>query len=677
MADIGTKRTSPLQQTANPHHKKTDTKRGIIKKQDLKKISELNKIKAKVKRAFEDLDEGKTGDISTKLFTSILHCLGIEINSRLLHQNVINGNVKYYQMIQLLKQELDQKSGKLQWKFVEPSSQKNSSSREAKSIDTRVSGNSYSSIRTSQVDKISERSFRSRKSINRLHNVSRILQNNEDKIPFKNTSTIKYDGNKTLTLPEINKHIPDTQSHISGITSRYGGSPGNMRKLKSITSDRYKGVNRSQNHSTTSSIADFKSTISSQASHFHEFLLQASKMSRSIDIKKALSVLKYLKKQKVPLVPYKTFRVPKFLCDIYEEILIKERSKSAHITEKEFCKLISKFVEIELDDVLENIQEGLIQVLKVQDKGISIEKLEDLLELYKYLPADPKDLNKVGKISDTKSSINKRKTGLRECLIILTDLIHSRFENSSAAFKCFNYSDQGTISKSDFQTTLHKLGLKFTNSQTISLFTTVDKNSDGYIDFPEFHRFFIETSKHISKSSFSEGPRSSKMSQNNSKKSKSTSIDQKGSFRNSKSSIDEDDEIISRSLANFKKKMKEKVFAQDPKNLNMSYTFGIKTPLPDNIKEIMTYSPLGEYIKIANKREQVFQNSRKSLQIFKKAKPTHSSIIRDTELKRQRKARHKSPHSPKTVIPSPPPITTPQSRTIHIPSPPNPRLNLS
>ena len=56
---------------------------------------EFNKQKAKLKRALEDLDEGndnhstlklenidKTGEVTTKVFTSILRCMGIEINSK-------------------------------------------------------------------------------------------------------------------------------------------------------------------------------------------------------------------------------------------------------------------------------------------------------------------------------------------------------------------------------------------------------------------------------------------------------------------------------------------------------------------------------------------------------------------------------------------------------------------
>ncbi|CAI2384148.1 unnamed protein product [Moneuplotes crassus] len=613
--------------------------KSMPKKQDLEKICELNKTKAKIKRTFEDLDEDKTGEISVKLFSSILHCLGIEINSRLLHQNSTNGDVKYHYMMNLLKQERDKDSGELQWKFVEnlKCSAKLKNSKGTRSIDTRITAKSLAAMQTLPGDNPSTMSVRSRKSVNRLLNISKLEKQSEIASMAKNSVTMRASGKKKINLPGITKMIPDTQSKVStDSTSRYGGSPGKICQLKRVSSGRYKNSGRKTNGSTTSSIVDLGSNASSQNSQLQGFLMQAFKISQNIDVKKALSVLKYLRNHKVPLCDYRTYKVPKFLADIHTEIQTKDSSKCLYISEQEFGKLVEQFCEIETDDAKGRVLEGLIDVLKVQDKGLSFEKFENLLELYKYLPDNPEQFDKVKDLSGSKSVIAKKKIGLKECFTIFTDKMYSKFENSASAFKFFNYSGQGFLSMDEFKTRVHKLGLKFTNSQLLSLFTSIDKNKDSYIDFSEFHRFYITSSP--TQSLTLKSPSSTTKPHN-----RTISYPKppsKHTFYTSKFPND-DDQIISKSLANFKKKL-AKSFLQSPNspsNANLSYTFGIKSPAPDNIKEIMDYAPLGEYMEESKKREQQFQRSIKSMEIFKKAKPTFSSRVRDLELEKQRKKR--------------------------------------
>lgn len=71
-----------------------------------------------------------------------------------------------------------------------------------------------------------------------------------------------------------------------------------------------------------------------------------------------------------------------------------------------------------------------------------------------------------------------------------------------------------------------------------------------------------------------------------------------------KSSLD-DDEIISQSLASFKRKQKHQ--AMLPSELNASYTYGIKSPVPENISSIMTYEPLNQYLEESMQKEKRLQ----------------------------------------------------------------------
>jgi RecG-like helicase len=96
--------------------------------------------------------------------------------------------------------------------------------------------------------------------------------------------------------------------------------------------------------------------------------------------------------------------------------------------------------------------------------------------------------------------------------------------------------------------------------------------------------------------------------------------------------------LFNKSLASFKKKQKSKL----PKNLNTSFTFGMKSPPAESILDVITCDPLNRYVEKCKERENRMALVKYDKSIFNKAKPTKSSMVRDRELEKQRAKRHEA-----------------------------------
>lgn len=225
------------------------------------------------------------------------------------------------------------------------------------------------------------------------------------------------------------------------------------------------------------------------------------------------------------------------------------------------------------------------------------------------------------------------KQGIKECLDTLWEKIQERFHKVAVAFRYFDINNNQQISLNEFEVSLHRLGIKLPAAKIKQMFEYIDTDKDGQIQYTEFCELCEESRRGIDPYVIEK-----KLKQANSEqKAISHKSDKSSSRFNRKLRFDDDDEIISQSLASFKKKIKQKV--KWPNNLNSSFTFGTKSPTPDSILEVMRYDPLNQYVDSCKQRENKMAQIKTEKSIFKKARPTKSSLVRDKELENQRAAR--------------------------------------
>lgn len=134
------------------------------------------------------------------------------------------------------------------------------------------------------------------------------------------------------------------------------------------------------------------------------------------------------------------------------------------------------------------------------------------------------------------------------------------------------------------------------------MFSYIDTDNDNNIQYTEFCELWEEARRGIDPYRIEKKLNRGQSSQDNvNKKSKLVTL---GGMFDRKSSLD-DDEIISQSLASFKRKQKHQTML--PSEINSSYTYGIKSPVPESISSIMTYEPLNHYIEESMQKERKIQ----------------------------------------------------------------------
>ena len=180
--------------------------------------------------------------------------------------------------------------------------------------------------------------------------------------------------------------------------------------------------------------------------------------------------------------------------------------------------------------------------------------------------------------------------GIKEGLDLLWNKIEERFHKVAPAFRYFDINNNGIICFNEFEIGIHRLGIKMTREQARGLFDYIDTDQDGNIQYYEFWELCEEARRGIDPYKYNKsGNRSG--NEVKSVSNRNDDFNMTASFRSNKF---DDDEIISSSLANYKKKQaKQRIL---PSDKNQSFTYGIKTPLPENINSVMMYEPLSDYI---------------------------------------------------------------------------------
>ena len=223
--------------------------------------------------------------------------------------------------------------------------------------------------------------------------------------------------------------------------------------------------------------------------------------------------------------------------------------------------------------------------------------------------------------------------GIKEGLDLLWNKIEERFNKVAPAFRYFDINNNGIIWFNEFEIGIHRLGIKMNRELAKKLFEYIDTDLDGNIQYNEFWELCEEARRGIdpyrfNKTSFRGGSEVKSLSN------RDGDFISTGSFNGAQT----DNEIISSSLASYKRKQKQQRVL--PSDSNYSFTYGIKTPAPDSINSVMMYEPLNDYMRQSKDREDKLKNQKIPRHIFKKAKPTASSVKRDEELFHQREERN-------------------------------------
>jgi len=320
------------------------------------------------------------------------------------------------------------------------------------------------------------------------------------------------------------------------------------------------------------------------------------------------------------------------------EFLRKDQNEKGFLNTDDFIKIfrtITKQDSIETEQkIRESLEDPKLGIIKYP-------KFSEFVDFYHYLPMQiKKDRNLSNEIYSILTSnkfanfgekyeTDQELMGLKEWLDFLWLKIEERFHKVAPAFRYFDMNNNGTIHHKEFEIGVNQLSARFTREQIKKMFEYIDTDHNGQIEYIEFWELCEECRRGIDPYKIDKNLKRGE-TLTIAKKHKTRELSMTSSFKYDSG----EDDIISTSLASFKKK--KKYMTVLPSELNKNYTYGIKTPIPENIGSVMTYEPLNEYLKDSKIRENKINSRKTVMNIFKNAKPTHSSSIRDKELKHQR-----------------------------------------
>lgn len=344
----------------------------------------------------------------------------------------------------------------------------------------------------------------------------------------------------------------------------------------------------------------------------------------------AVVLIKYLQDKGIDM---------RILNNIRIDFLSKIPSENSSMDSDDFVTLfrtISKIKDAEMEEKLMNFCEDK------RNNTVKYTKYSEFVDFYQYLPLHiKKDRNlsqelyyvlTSNKFSNAGEKIetDQEQMGLKQSLDFLWMKIEERFNKVAQAFRFFDINNNGVLSLKEFEIGVHKLSTRFTRDQIRKMFNYIDTNNDNCIQYVEFWELCDECRRGIDPYRIDK-----KLKRGDAvSKSKPKSLNDSGTFR----VIKDDDDIISSSLASFKKKHKYSTLL--PSEVNQNFAYGIKTPAPENIHSVLTYEPLNDYIMQSKIREEKIISKKKIQNIFRRAKGTYSSEIRDKELNNQRLERN-------------------------------------
>lgn len=285
------------------------------------------------------------------------------------------------------------------------------------------------------------------------------------------------------------------------------------------------------------------------------------------------------------------------------DFLSKIHSENGSLDTEEFIKIFRTISKTNLKEM----EEKVIEYLEDPDLNIiRYSKFSEFVDFYQYLPLQIKKdknlsqelyyiltSNKYSKFGEDFKT-DQEHMGLKEALDFLWLKIEERFHKVANAFRYFDINNNGTIQLKEFEIGVHKLSTRFTRQQIKQMFNYIDTNQDGDIQYIEFCELCDECRRGIDPYKID---KKLKRGENLVNKFPNR-MTMTNSFRIEK----EDDDIISSSLASFKRKQKLQTLL--PSELNQNHTYGIKTPVPENINSVLTYEPLSDYLNYSKMREE-------------------------------------------------------------------------
>ena len=348
----------------------------------------------------------------------------------------------------------------------------------------------------------------------------------------------------------------------------------------------------------------------------------------------AVNLIKYLLEQGLD---------NRIMNNIRIDFLSKIQSEYGYLKIDDFLKMfrtISKLNNSEMEEkVVDFCKDSKTNVIKYS-------KFSEFVDFYQYLPMHIKKDRNLSKelyyiLTSNKFSNHGEKyqteqdqMGLKESLDFLWLKIEERFHKVANAFRFFDINNNSTIQIKEFEIGVHKLSTRFSREIIKKMFDYIDTDNDGNIKYIEFCELCDECRRGIDPYKVENKLKGGESSSRPNK----SSLSMTNSFRKNSKKLEQDDDVISDSLASFKRKKKYSTIL--PSQHNNSYSYGIKSPESENISSIMTYEPLNQYLNDCKVREEKILGKNKSKDIFKRAKPTYSSSVRDNALKQQRDERN-------------------------------------
>uniref|UniRef100_A0A7S3N5E6 EF-hand domain-containing protein n=1 Tax=Euplotes harpa TaxID=151035 RepID=A0A7S3N5E6_9SPIT len=556
--------------------------------------------------------------------------MNIKVDTDVLKNYEVREKIPYKDVMRLLQYVQDPDSQEFSWVFLSEKPDANKadndySNFDTKSVNTHVTGYSFSSVRSSVVDarviKLKSVSQMSRYASEASHkSQKRLVKIVEDPI---------NESKKRIKLPAINKttlevdEIPDDE--IYSVTGKIGYNhrkdrskfykklsliekPGDIIETvsngpRSVERQSKGKVNKLLNNSI-----DFPLARKTEA--LDGFINQMKKTPAELDIMNAAQLMKYLYDIGIDI---------RILNLIRSEFLKQDKNEKGELPTTDFIKIfrmVSKHDSQEMESkVINFLQEESGSVIKYS-------KFTKFLDYYNYVPVHIKKdrnfsqelyyiltSNKFSKFGE-KYETEQEKTGVKEGLDMLWLKIEERFHKVARAFRFFDINNNGTICFNEFELGIHKLGMNFTREHAKKMFDYADTDHDGNIQYNEFCELCEEARRGIDPYKFEKANHHRAASEIKHGSEKLKDFGMTGNLNYTSM----DDDIISSSLASFKKKKNTIVL---PSTKNEKFTYGIKTPMSDDIGYVMNYEPLNEYLRQSKVIEDRMNSKKVVKNIFK------------------------------------------------------------